>query len=139
MPLKGWSREFVKTRRFSSDQSAWIYYRPADRERCSIIPKDGMPDAQRIWPVGATLVLEGYKGDALHEDNARLLEIEVMTKLETAPVTSIRGYFPTDWHYARFSADGTSLLPQQKLIECHQCHSIAFRLTGDLIFTEFNQ
>jgi hypothetical protein len=137
MPLRGWSREYVKTRRFSSDQSAWIYYRPADLKGCGVFPKDGMPDSLRIWPVGATLVLEVYKGDALRENKVRPVEIEVMTKLAPVPVSSIRGYFPIDWHYARYSPDGTSSLPRQKLIECHQCHSIAFRLTGDLIFTEF--
>ena len=136
-PLEGWSREFIRTRRFSSDQSAWIYYRRSDLKRSRVITNTGMPDSLRIWPVGATLILEGYKGDALRSANARLLEIEVMTKSATGPESVAKAYFPVDWSYARFTPDGARALSGDKLLECHQCHSIAFRLTGDLIFTQF--
>ncbi len=136
-PLKGWAREFIKTRRFSSDQSAWIYFRPSDLKRTNVIKNTGMPDLLRIWPVGATLILEGYKGDASLLANANLLEIEVMTKLDPAQVSTAEKFFPVDWNYGRYTPDGTWSLSRQKLIECHQCHSIAFRLTGDLVFTPF--
>ena len=137
IPLKGWSRAFIKTRRFSSDQSAWIYYRPSDLKRTQLIMNTGIPDPMRIWPVGATFILEGYKGDASQIDEAQLIEIEVMTKMAPAPVSAANNFFAADWSYARFTPDGRWSLPTQKLVECHQCHSIAFQLTGDLIFTPF--
>jgi hypothetical protein len=136
-PREGWTREFIKTRRFASDQSAWIFYRQSDLKRTSVIKNAGRPDSLRIWPVGATLILEGYKGDATFLANAKLLEVEVMTKLAPVPIAATKTFFPVDWSYARYTPDGDWSLTGQKLIECHQCHSIAFRLTGDLIFTPF--
>jgi hypothetical protein len=135
-PLEGWSREFIKTRRFSSDQSAWIYYRQSDLMRTKVIKNSGLPEAMRIWPVGTILILEGYKGDASHPA-ADLLEIEAMTKLDSSGLAAAESFFPVDWSYARYSPDGAWSLSGEKLNECHQCHSIAFRLTGDLIFTLF--
>ena len=82
-PLEGWSREFIKTRRFSSDQSAWVCYRRSDLMRTKVIKTSGLPDTMRIWPVGTILILEGYKGDAAHPADADLLEIEVMTKVKS--------------------------------------------------------
>ena len=97
----------------------------------------GMPDTLRIWPVGSTLILEGYKGDASRAVDAKPLEIEVITKLAPAPIFATETFFPVDWSYARYTPDGTWSLSGEKLIECHQCHSIAFQLTGDLVFTPF--
>jgi len=136
-PLKGWSREFIKTRRFSSDQSAWIYYRQSDLKRTKVIKISGLPEVGRIWPVGATLILEGYKGDASHPADVDLLEIEVMNKLDSPGLAAAEKFFPVDWNYARYTPDRTWSLSGEKLNECHQCHSIAFRLTGDLVFTLF--
>ena len=135
--LKGWSREFIKTRRFSSDQSAWVYYRQSDLIRTKVIKTSGLPDVMRMWPVGTTLILEGYKGDASHPADADLLEIEAMTKLDTPGSAAAKIFFPVDWSYARYTPDGSWSLSGEKLNECHQCHSIAFRLTGDLVFTPF--
>ena len=137
IPREGWSREFIKTRRFSSDQSAWIFYRQSDLKRTKVIKNAGMPDSLRIWPVGAILILEGYKGDASRVVDAELIEIEVMTKLAPAPLSTTEAFFPVDWSYARFRPDGTWSLSRQQLKDCHQCHSIAFQLTGDLVFTPF--
>jgi hypothetical protein len=136
-PLKGWSKKFIKTRRFSSDQSAWVYYRQSDLLRTQVIKTPGLPEAMRIWPVGAILILEGYKGDAPHPADADLFEIEAMTKLDSPGSAAAKNFFPVDWSYARYTPDGTWSLPKEKLNECHQCHSVAFRLTGDLIFTPF--
>ncbi|MGD9057961.1 MAG: hypothetical protein PVJ41_14000 [Desulfobacterales bacterium] len=136
-PLKGWSRKFIKTRRFSSDQSAWIFYRQSDLRQTKVVENTGMPASLRIWPVGATLILEGYKGDALRSGNAKLVEIELMTKRAPASGSVSDPFFAVDWNYARFTPDGAWSLSPQKLIECHQCHSIAFELTGDLVFTQF--
>jgi hypothetical protein len=121
-PLEGWSREFIKTRRFSSDQSAWIYYRQSDLMRTKVIKASGLPDTMRIWPVGSTLILEGYKGDAARD---------------TPDSAAAKNFFPIDWSYARYTPNGAWSLSGEKLNECHQCHSIAFRLTGDLVFTLF--
>ena len=102
-----------------------------------MIKTSGLPDAMRIWPVGTTLILEGYKGDASHPADADLFEIEVMTKLDSPGSAAAELFYPIDWSYARYTPDGTWSLSGEKLNECHQCHSIAFRLTGDLIFTLF--
>lgn len=137
IPLQGWSRTFIKTRRFSSDQSAWVYYRQSDLRQTKVIEDAGLPALLRIWPVGSTLILEGYKGDASRIIDAKLIEIEVMTKMDFAPISPTDPFFPIDWNYARYTPEGNWSLSRRRLIECHQCHSIAFRLTGDLIFTEF--
>ena len=136
-PLKGWSRRFIKTRRFSSDQSAWIFYRQSDLKQTKVVQHTGRYAPLRIWPPGAILVLEGYKGDAFGPGDAKLVEIELMTKGAAASSTASNPFYAVDWHYARFTPDGTWSLSPQKLKECHQCHSIAFQLTGDLVFTPF--
>ncbi|MGD2185495.1 MAG: cytochrome P460 family protein [Desulfobacterales bacterium] len=137
LPLEGWSREFVKTRRFSSDQSAWVYFRMSDLRRTKVIQASGMTRTLRIWPTGATLILEAYKGDAVRIDNQSLLEIEVMAKIAKPEFSAQPFFYPVNWSYARFTPDGKSSLSTEKLNECHQCHSIAFRLTGDLVFSRF--
>ena len=136
-PLTGWKKEFIKTRRFSSNHSAWIFYRSSDLKRTQIIQNPDSSDPLRIWPVGTTLILEGYKGDVSQVENAEPIEIEVMTKMAPSLTSASQKFFPIDWSYARFTPDGNWSLSKQKLMECHQCHSIAFQLTGDLIFTQF--
>jgi hypothetical protein len=137
VPMDGWAREFVMTRRFSSDQSAWVYYRPKDLKRTEAIQTSGVPQTIRIWPPGAILILEGYKGDASRIDNRNLLEIVVLTKTDNPDLSAQALFYPVNWSYARFTPDGNSSLSAEKLSECHQCHSIAFRLTGDLVFSKF--
>jgi hypothetical protein len=105
--------------------------------RTKVIKASGLPDTMRIWPVGSTLILEGYKGDAARPGDADLLEIEAMTKLDTPDSAAAKNFFPIDWSYARYTPNGAWSLSGEKLNECHQCHSIAFRLTGDLVFTLF--
>jgi hypothetical protein len=136
-PLNGWSREFVKTRRFSSDQSAWVYYRAIDLKRTEVIQTSGVPQTMRIWPLGAILILEGYKGDASRIDNRNLLEIVVLTKTDNPNLSAQASFYPVNWSYARFTPDGNPSLSAERLSECHRCHSIAFRLTGDLVFSRF--
>jgi hypothetical protein len=136
-PLDGWAREFVKTRRFSSDQSAWVYYRILDLKRAEVIKPSGILKPMRIWPSGTTIVLEGYKGKASPNIEKNLIEIEVMKKVDLSDSSAKASFYPVNWSYARFTPDGTWSLSSAKLNECHQCHSIAFRLTGDLIFTQF--
>ena len=136
-PLEGWSRKLIHTRRFSSNQSAWVYYRQSDLIQALVIKASDLPGSMRIWPVGATLVLEGYKGDVERFEDQSPLEIEIMTKMDFEDPTAGDTYYPVHWSYARFSPLGTRTLCAEKLNPCHQCHSIAFRLTGDLIFTAF--
>jgi hypothetical protein len=135
--LDGWSRKFVKTRRFASNQSAWVYYRLTDLMRTAVIPTHSVPETIRIWPPGTTLILEGYKGDASRIDKRNLLEIFVMTKTDNPDLSAQPLFYPANWSYARFTPDGNLSLSAEKLNDCHQCHSIAFRLTGDLVFSIF--
>ncbi len=51
------------------------------------------------------------------------------------PVDSL---FAGDWSYQRFSAQGKVLPMPAGVSACHQCHSAAFHLTGDLVFTVFS-
>jgi Cytochrome P460 len=137
-PANGWSGKFVGTRRFVSNQSAWIYFRDTDLAR-SVTPESG--DAGRpfrIWPVGTTLVIESYRGNALHKKSDALIEIAVMSKLKDDSDSSTQVFYPVKWTYARFNPDGKSSITSAKVRECHQCHSIAFHFTGDLIFSKFH-
>ena len=135
-PMTGWKRKFIQTRRFSSNHSAWIFYRPSDLKRIQVIGNSVTSDPLQIWPVGATLILEGYKGDASRAGDTQPIGIEMMTKTAPALASATKNFFAVEWSYARYSPDGNWSLSRQKLMECHQCHSIAFQLTGDLIFTQ---
>ena len=137
VPLDGWSRKFVRTRRFSSNHSAWVYYRLTDLMRSTVIPTPGVSKTMRIWPPGTILILEGYKGDAARIDKRNLLEIFIMAKTDNADLSAQPLFYPANWSYARFTPGENSSLSAEKLNECHQCHSIAFRLTGDLVFSTF--
>ena len=136
-PATGWSSKFIETRRFASDQGAWIYYRNSDLKRLVVKETDGFGSTLRIWPGGAKLVIEIFKGHASIRKNANLIEIAVMSKLEpeTETTTTDKIFFAPSWSYARFKPSGSAFITPAKVRECHQCHSIAFHLTGDLIFT----
>lgn len=136
-PADGWSDKFVDTRRFVSNQSAWIYFRRTDLMRTDTAGKDADKHAFRFWPVGATLVIESYKGNAFQRRKDKLIEIDVMTKIKEGRDSSARTFYPVNWTYARFKPDGSRSITSAKVRECHRCHSIAFHLTGDLIFTQF--
>ncbi len=136
-PFEGWFREFVRRRRFSSNRSAWIYYRISDLKQSKAINIPGPFKTIRIWPVGATIILESYQGNALLENDANLIAIEVMSKLNNHGLPATNSFYPVNWSYARFTAEGIPSLSSAKLNACHQCHSIAFRFTGDLVFTTF--
>jgi hypothetical protein len=135
-PAAGWSSKYIDTRRFASDQSAWIYFRNSDRKQLAVRETAGFGSALRIWPIGATLVIETFKGQALLRKNANPIEIGVMSKLETGQKSAGNGFYAASWSYARFNPAGAPVITPAKVRECHQCHSIAFYLTGDLIFTQ---
>ena len=136
-PASGWSAKFIDTRRFASDQSAWIFFRNSDLQRSGSMRRDGDQGAFRFWPVGTTLIIEIYKGDAYQKENEKLIEIAAMSKIKADKNSSFKAFYPVNWTYARFDPDGNPFITSAKVRECHQCHSIAFHLTGDLIFTQF--
>lgn len=136
-PADGWSAKFVETRRFASDRSAWIFFRDSDLLGSVSRRIEGKPDAFRFWPVGTTMIIEIYKGNAFQKENAKLIEIAVMSKLEVARTSYLKAFYPANWTYAKFNSDGNGATTAATVRDCHQCHSIAFHLTGDLIFTQF--
>ena len=136
-PASGWSDRFVETRRFASDRSAWIYFRNSDLRRSVSKAMKGFQDTFRFWPVGTTMIIEIYKGNAYHKENEKLIEIAAMAKVEAEGRASYKAFFPVNWTYARFNPEGNPSSTAANVRECHQCHSIAFHLTGDLIFTRF--
>ena len=136
-PAIGWSVKFVDTRRFASDQSAWIYFRNSDLQRSVSKRKEGAQGVFRFWPVETIIIIEIYKGNAVQKENDKLIEIAAMSKINADRNSFFQAFYPVNWTYARFNPDGHPSITSAKVRECHQCHSIAFHLTGDLIFTEF--
>jgi hypothetical protein len=136
-PADGWSAKFVATRRFVSNQSAWIYFRRSDLQQSVSIEREEAIRSLRFWPVGTTMVIESYQGNAFHKKKAALIEIAVISKIKTDRDSSVKAFFPVNWTYARFNPDGSPSITSAKISECHECHSIAFHFTGDLIFTHF--
>jgi hypothetical protein len=133
---KGWARQYVKTRRFSSNHSAWIYYRKSDLSRSIVIKASEKSRPMRIWPIGTMIILESYQGNARLINNPKPLEIFAMTKKGNIDNSHAKPYYPVNWNYARYTPEGKPFITPEKLNECHQCHSIAFHLSGDLIFTQ---
>ncbi len=136
-PASGWAVKFVDTRRFASDQSAWVFFRNSDLQRSSSMRKQGDQGAFRFWPVGTILIIEIYKGNGFQKENEKLIEIAAMLKIEADKNSFFKAFYPVNWTYARFNPDGNPSIISAKVRQCHQCHSIAFHLTGDLIFTRF--
>lgn len=133
-PAPGWRRRYIDTRRFASNHSAWMYYRVSDLAGSATFRSVQGARPLRIWPAETTIVLESYRGNAPGTDRSGLMEILVMHKMSG---TAGKSFFPAAWSYARFNARGEPALTSQNVRECHQCHSIAFRLTGDLVFSQF--
>jgi hypothetical protein len=135
-PAQGWASETVETRRFSSDQSALIYYRISDLVKSHVMKTSNASKTIRIWPVNTIIILESYKGNVNILNSAKLIAIDAIKKMND-PKGSSYAFFPVNWSYARFSPEGKPSITSQKIKECHQCHSIAFHITGDLVFTLF--
>jgi len=136
-PAPGWACETIETRRFSSDQSALIYYRTSDLATSHAIKASTISKTLRVWPQGTIIILESYKGNISLPSNAKLIAIDAMEKMN-APKGSSDAFYPVNWSYASFSPEGKpTTITSQKTKECHQCHSIAFHITGDLVFTLF--
>ncbi len=136
-PANGWSVKFINIRRFASNRSAWIFFRNSDLQRSVSERKKGDQGAFRFWPVGTRIIIETYQGDAFQKENDKLIEIAAMVKIKAPKNPSFKAFYPANWTYTRFTPDGKPSMTAAKVRECHQCHSIAFHLTGDLIFTRF--
>jgi hypothetical protein len=133
----GWVEEVIKTRRFFSNRSARVYIRSRDLVESSTFNPSGPLGEMRVWPLGTAAVIEIYEGDGAMTKNAIPGEIAVMVKTDNQATDSSSFFYPMEWSYARFTQDGVPSLAPDEARECHRCHSIAFHLTGDLIFTRF--
>ena len=133
----GWTMRYVNTRRFSSDKSAWIYCRISDLALSQTMISSKGSLSFRVWPVGTTIVLESYQGEAVPGNKAELFEIAVMKKINDIQRDLAALFYPVKWSYARFTPQRKLSITPEKVAECHQCHSIAFQLTGDLVFSQF--
>jgi hypothetical protein len=136
-PAKGWSRKYIATRRFNSNQSAWIYYRRKDLHNCITRPDEGDSNTLCIWPGGSTIVIESYQANTPDGAVQLPLEIAVISKARQNTPPYRKAFFTAQWSYARYTAQGDRSISKAKVGECHQCHSIAFQLTGDNVFTRF--
>ena len=140
-PLPGWGYKVIATRRFFTDQSARIYYRIEDVRRSHLFPStnQGGPEKMRIWPVGATLVLETFSGREAFMSDATPVFVDCIRKFQPdASYFPVNTLFSGDWCYQRFSEEGKPRPMPDGASPCHQCHGTALRLTGDLVFTLFS-
>ena len=141
-PLPGWRFRIIATRRFFTNQSARIYYRIEDVRQSHLFPatNQGGPAKMRIWPVGATLVLETFSGRGAFISDATPVFVDCIRKFQPdASHFPADTLFAGDWCYQRFSADGKTRPMPAGASACHQCHGTALRLTGDLVFTVFSE
>lgn len=136
-PAPGWARKVIRTRSFSSRQSARLYFRIPDLAQSALLQVSGPLSEMRIWPEGTLIIVEVYDGDDSLVEGAEPVEIGVMAKAVSHREGSSTSFYPMDWSYALFGRDKKPRLVPAGVHECHQCHSIAFYLTGDLIFTRF--
>lgn len=136
-PAMGWSRKYIATRRFKSDQSAWIYYRRQDLDHCIILENSRYNGVICIWPGGSLIVIESYQADLPSGPGQAPVEIAAIAKDEQNTPPYGNAFFPAQWSYALFTSQVGRSISEAKVRECHQCHSIAFQLTGDLVFTRF--
>lgn len=136
-PRDGWDMEVIKTHRFFSNQSARLYFRISDLARSKVHRRPDVGWDMRIWPLGTFIIMEVYEGNASLEQDAKPIKVAAMAKMEGLGTPSSASLYPVDWSYAKFTPEGTPFLPPDEVQECHQCHSTAFHVTGDLIFTQF--
>ena len=140
-PLPGWRFRVIATRRFFTNQSARIYYRREDVRQSHLFPatNQGGPAIMRIWPVGATLVLETFSGRGAFISDATPVFVDCIRKFQPdASHFPADTLFAGDWCYQRFSGEGKPRPMPDGASACHQCHGTALRLTGDLVFTLFS-
>ncbi len=81
--------------------------------------------------------LKSTKGTARQQEKDKLIEIAAMAKIDPGPNSFNKAFYPVSWTYSTYKPDGRPSITSARVRECHQCHGIAFHLTGDLIFTQF--
>jgi hypothetical protein len=141
-PLPGWDFRIIATRRFFTNQSARIYYSIEDLQQSHLFPStnQGAAALMRIWPVETTLVLETFSGRGAFMSNATPVFIDCIRKFQPdASHFPVDTLFGGDWCYQRFSGEGKPRPMPAGASACHQCHSTALHLTGDLVFTVFSE
>jgi hypothetical protein len=134
-PVEGWSRKYIPTRRFKSDQNAWIYYRRQDLRQAVTTTRSGDGSGLCIWPGGSIIVIESYQAGDPARPAETPVEIAVISKASQNTPSYGKAFFAAEWSYARFTATGDAAMDGTTVRDCHQCHAIAFQLTGDLVFT----
>jgi len=134
-PVDGWSRKYIPTRRFKSDQSAWIYYRRQDLRQAITTAHGGDGSGLCIWPGGTIIVIESYHTDIPVQPAETPVEIAVISKADQNTPSYGKAFFAAEWSFARYTPSGDAAMPGATVRDCHQCHTIAFQLTGDLVFT----
>jgi hypothetical protein len=135
-------QEIVPWRYYYLDQSARIYYRIEDMQQSHLFPatNQGGTAMMRIWPVGATLVLETFSGKGAFMPEATPLFVDCIRKFRPdASHFPVDTLFAGDWCYQRLSGEGKARPMPSGASACHQCHGTALRLTGDLVFTVFSE
>ncbi|UCG11244.1 MAG: hypothetical protein JSU72_11875 [Deltaproteobacteria bacterium] len=141
-PLAGWRLRIVPTRRFFTNRSARVYYRLEELNQSHFSLSTGGTGAKmiRIWPVGAILVLETFAGNGALSSDARPVSVDCMRKFEPGAQSFPRLLlFAGEWCYQRFDFKGRLIPPPEGVAACHRCHSTAFHLTGDLVFTVISE
>jgi len=139
-PLPGWGLQVVATRRFFTDQSARIYYRIKDLRQSKVFSLDQTAVAPfgRIWPLNTIIVLETYAGQGALESTASPSSVDCIRKYKpSAHDFPVDALYASEWCYQRFDVNGKVLDLPRGGSGCHQCHTAALHLTGDLVFTVF--
>ena len=118
-------------------QSAWIYYRRQDLRKSFILDDGRQGKGLCIWPGGSLIVIESYEGGGPEKQVQAPVEIDVLSKAVQNTASYRKAFFAAEWSYARFTPGGVRAISGARVRDCHQCHGIAFQLTGDLVFTRF--
>jgi hypothetical protein len=94
----------------------------------------------RIWPVGAILVLETFSEKGALALGTTPTAVDCIRKFKPDDVNfPVNTLLAGEWSYQRFHVEGKLIPMPAGAGACHQCHSTAFNLTGDLVFTLFSQ
>ena len=93
-----------------------------------------------IWPAETILILETYSNADAYKSDATPLVVDCIRKFTPeSDYFPVHMFFAGDWCYQRFNATGEAKKMVGGASACHQCHSTAFHLTGDLVFTPFSE
>jgi hypothetical protein len=71
----------------------------------------------------------------LHSEKYLYFPLQIQITEGINPASS--SFFPVNRSYAGFTPEGKLSITSQEAREGHRCHSIAFHVTGDLVFSPF--